>query len=69
MSYNKNYWVTGDVVTADKLNNAEEGIEANDIAIRGKADKQDMPNAYAEIYKIKDFALYLAKIILNKIML
>lgn len=59
MSYDRNYWVTGDVVTADKLNNAEEGIEANDIAIQKKADKQDMPNAYAEIYKIKDY-LYFA---------
>ena len=28
MSYTKNNWQTGDVVTADKLNNMENGIEA-----------------------------------------
>lgn len=30
MSYNKTNWQTGDVVTAQKLNNIEEGIETAD---------------------------------------
>ena len=29
MSYNKTTWQTGDVITAEKLNNIEEGIENN----------------------------------------
>ena len=32
MSYTKTTWVTGDTVTADKLNNIEDGIEAIDMA-------------------------------------
>ena len=32
MSYTKTTWVTGDTVTADKLNNIEDGIEALDMA-------------------------------------
>lgn len=32
MAYNKTTWETGDVITAEKLNNAEEGIAAASIA-------------------------------------
>lgn len=35
MAYNKTTWETGDTITAQKLNNAENGIEANDTAISG----------------------------------
>ena len=34
MGYEKTYWQVGDVVTADKLNHAEDGIEGNAIDIR-----------------------------------
>ena len=34
MAYVKTTWATGDVVTAPKLNNMEDGIAANDAAIR-----------------------------------
>lgn len=33
MSYTKTTWSNGDVISAAKLNNAEGGIEANDLAI------------------------------------
>ena len=33
MSYNKTTWATGDIVTADKLNNIENGIANNNIYI------------------------------------
>ena len=33
MSYTKTTWETGDVITAEKLNNIENGIEANETAI------------------------------------
>lgn len=33
MAYTKTVWQTGDVITAAKLNNAEDGIEANDPII------------------------------------
>ena len=36
MSYTKTTWATGDVITAEKLNNAEDGIAANDTALAGK---------------------------------
>lgn len=31
MSYNKTNWQTGDIVTADKLNNIETGVEQNNV--------------------------------------
>lgn len=31
--YNKTVWQTGDIIPADKMNNIENGIEANDLAI------------------------------------
>ena len=31
MSYSKNAWETGDVITANKLNHIEDGIENNDF--------------------------------------
>ena len=33
MSYTKTAWSTGDTITADKLNNIEGGIEANETAV------------------------------------
>ena len=33
MSYAKNTWKTGDIVTAEKLNNIELGVERNDILV------------------------------------
>lgn len=33
MSYTKTTWETGDVITAENLNNIENGIEANETAI------------------------------------
>ena len=38
MAYTKTTWVNGDVISAAKLNNAENGIEANDQAIDGLKD-------------------------------
>ena len=38
MAYTKTTWANGDVITAEKLNNAEGGIEANDQAIDGLKD-------------------------------
>ena len=35
MSYSKTTWANGDVITAAKLNNIEDGIAANDTAISG----------------------------------
>lgn len=35
MAYNKTTWANGDVITAQKLNNAEKGIAANDEEITG----------------------------------
>ena len=35
MAYNKTTWANGDVITAQKLNNAENGIAANDEEITG----------------------------------
>ena len=37
MSYKKNTWKTGDVITAESMNNIEEGIES----------KMDLPNGMA----------------------
>lgn len=33
MAYNKTTWATGDVITAEKLNNIEGGIEGNDTIV------------------------------------
>lgn len=33
MAYSKTTWVNGDTITAEKLNNIEDGIAANDTAI------------------------------------
>lgn len=33
MTYNKTTWKTGDVITEDKLNNIENGIEATSSAV------------------------------------
>lgn len=41
MSYSKNTWVSGDKVTAAKLNNVENGIEANETAITAQSDRID----------------------------
>lgn len=38
MAYNKTTWANGDVITAQKLNNAENGIAANDEEITGIKD-------------------------------
>ena len=37
MAYSKTTWATGDVITAAKLNNIEDGVAANDTAIAGLA--------------------------------
>lgn len=43
MSYTKTTWSNGDVISAAKLNNAEGGIEANDLAISDlKSDLGDL---------------------------
>ena len=47
MSYNKTTWVNGDVITAEKMNNIEDGIEgasdgggADPLVINGEYDSQ-----------------------------
>lgn len=41
MAYVKTVWATGDVITAEKLNKAEEGIEANSrLVYMAKAEKE-----------------------------
>lgn len=54
MAYTKTTWATGDVITADKLNNAEEGIEAAQpfvvhVTYDEEAQKSIMDKTYAEI--------------------
>ena len=39
MSYSSTTWQTGDVVTANKLNNIEQGIVALDTGLNNKAGK------------------------------
>ena len=39
MSYSSTTWQTGDIVTADKLNNIEQGITTLDTALNNKAGK------------------------------
>lgn len=40
MNYIKNVWVTGDIVTADKLNNIEDGIEDVDVRVGSIEEKE-----------------------------
>ena len=54
MAYTKTTWANGDVITADKMNHAENGISANDAAISGiqtdlndKAEASDVPASAA----------------------
>ena len=43
MSYTKTTWSNGDVISADKLNNLEDGTEANDLEISNlKSDLGDL---------------------------
>lgn len=39
MSYVKNKWTDGDVITADKLNNIENGIENEQVGLTGAPGK------------------------------
>lgn len=39
MSYVKNKWSDGDVITADKLNNIENGIENEQVGLTGAPGK------------------------------
>lgn len=39
MSYVKNKWSDGDVITADKLNNIENGIENEQVGLTGASGK------------------------------
>ena len=56
MAYTKTVWVTGDVITAAKLNNAEDGIEAaQGFVITGEwvaAEPSEYPPQAAGAYKI-----------------
>ena len=36
--YVKNLWQSGDIITAHKLNTIEEGIKANELLLKGKAE-------------------------------
>lgn len=50
MAYEKNTWYTGDVITAEKLNNMENGIEA---ASRGGGGGSDLPEfSYSDVGKM-----------------
>lgn len=54
MSYVKTVWETGDVITAEKLNNAESGIEAAQpfivrVSVDLETGKSTMDKTYAEI--------------------
>lgn len=40
MSYVKNKWSDGDVITADKLNNIENGIENEQVGLTGAPRKR-----------------------------
>ena len=49
MSYTKNTWQTGDIITAAKLNHIEDGVKANDpfvIEITAVDDNPDETGAY-----------------------
>ena len=39
MAYTPNTWNTGDVITAEKLNNLEQGVAAAGAAFRPQVDK------------------------------
>lgn len=49
MSYTKTNWQIGDAITAEKLNNIENGIEANETAI-GNIDVSAASDAYIVTY-------------------
>ena len=56
MGYNKTTWQTGDTVTAEKLNNMENGIAANDkffmtsIVYYEDGDYSEIQNTWQELY-------------------
>ena len=52
MAYTKTVWVTGDVITATKLNNAEDGIEAAQLPDIADADVND----YLSVVSITDYS-------------
>ncbi|MBT9676740.1 phosphoenolpyruvate synthase [Levilactobacillus brevis] len=43
MSYVKNKWTDGDVITADKLNNIENGIDNEQVGLTGTPGKDGAP--------------------------
>ena len=52
MTYNKTTWNTGDVITADKLNNIEDGIETNTNVV--KTITSDIIQMQQDINDLKD---------------
>ena len=48
MSYTKNTWANGDVITAEKMNNIENGLEAAAKQVDEKLDSSKLPEAINE---------------------
>ena len=61
MAYEKNNWQSGDVVTSDKLNHMEDGIESSNIPIFHYTDNPATASAdmYAFIMANKDKPFYI----------
>ena len=56
MAYIKTVWKTGDVITAAKLNNAEDGIEAHDpIILSGEWEDETATHASYDYYYSIEF--------------
>lgn len=65
MSYNKQTWVNGDIITADKLNHIEDGVESasNEVFIvsvlKNGSAVSDPSHTYAEMMEAYDSGKYL----------
>ena len=58
MSYTPHTWVTGETITADKLNNMEGGIANNDTAISGMSALISETFATNKAYSKGDYVIY-----------